>query len=88
MSTIESVLIVLAALTSLSCTVLLFRAYAAAGVRLLFWSALCFVFLSANNILLFVDLVVLPDLDLREYRLSASLIGVLFLLYGFISETE
>jgi Family of unknown function (DUF5985) len=85
---INFVLTLLAALTSLSCTALLFRAYSRVGLRLLLWSALCFVCLSANNILLFVDLVVLPQIDLRAYRLSASLIGVLFLLYGFITETE
>lgn len=35
--------------------VLLFRAYAANGMRLLLWSALCFVGLSVNNVLLFFD---------------------------------
>ena len=78
----------LAILTSLACMVLLFRGYAATGVRLLLWSALCFVCLTLNNSLLFVDLVVFPDLDLRGYRLAASLAGVLFLLYGFVWEAE
>jgi hypothetical protein len=82
------VLALLATLTSIACMVLLFRAYAANGVRLLLWSALCFVCLSANNLLVFVDLAVFPDLDLRIYRLSAALAGLLFLLYGFIWEAE
>ena len=68
--------------------VLLFRAYSRSGVRLLFWSALAFVCLSINNVLLFVDLVVFPEIDLRLYRLIAALIGVLFLIYGFIWESE
>jgi hypothetical protein len=88
MVSVDFVLTVLAALTSLACMVLLFRGYAATGVRLLFWSALCFVCLTANNTLLFFDLVVFPHIDLRLYRLVASLAGVLFLLYGFIWEAE
>jgi hypothetical protein len=88
METINFVLTLLAALTSLTCMVLLFRAYAANGVRLLFWSALCFVCLTANNVLLFFDLVVFPDLNLRLYRVIAAFVGILFLLYGFLWEAE
>jgi hypothetical protein len=79
---------VLAVLTCLACTVLLFRGYAASGVRLLLWSALCFVFLTVNNLLLFFDLVVLQEMDLRPYRLLAALTGLVFLLYGFLFEAE
>ena len=88
MATVNLVLSLLAALTSLMCMALLFRAYAATGLRLLLWSALCFVCLTANNMLLFFDLVVFPEVDLRIYRLAAGLAGVLFLLYGFIWEAE
>jgi hypothetical protein len=88
MVSVDSVLTLLAVITSLACMLLLFRGYAATGVRLLLWSALCFVCLTVNNSLLFVDLVVLPDIDLRGYRLAASLAGVLFLLYGFVWEAE
>ena len=88
MGTITYVLTLLAALTSLACTVLLFRAYAARGPRLLLWSALCFVGLSVNNVLLFLDLNIFLEMDLRPYRLAAALAGLLFLLYGFIWEAE
>ena len=89
MGAINPILILLAAFTSLACTVLLFRAYAAGGVRLLLWSALCFVFLSLNNVLVFFDVVVFPtEIDLRPYRLVAALLGIVFLLYGFIMEAE
>jgi hypothetical protein len=82
-------LYLLAALTSISCMVLLFRGYARNGARLLLWSALCFVGLSVNNVLLFFDFVIFPtQLDLRPWRLLAALAGVLFLLYAFIWETE
>lgn len=88
MGTINFVLTSLAVLTSAACMGLLFRAYAASGVRLLLWSGLCFVFLTVNNLLLFLDLVVFPDLDLRPYRVLAALLGIGFLLYGFIWEAE
>jgi Family of unknown function (DUF5985) len=88
MVSVDFVLTLLAALASLACMVLLFRGYAATGVRLLLWSALCFVCLTANNALLFFDLVVFPDIDLRVYRIAAAFAGILFLLYGFIWEAE
>ena len=89
MGTVNLVLTSLAVLTSASCMWLLFRAYAATGVRLLLWSGLCFVFLTLNNVLLFFDVVVFPvEVDLRPYRLTAALIAVGFLLYGFIWESE
>ena len=77
-----------AALTSAACMLLLFRAYAKSGLRLLLWSALCFVCLTLNNALLFFDLSVFTQADLRPYRLWAALAGVAFLLYGFIREVE
>jgi len=89
MITFTFVLLALAALTCLACTVLLFRGYARSGMRLLLWSALCFVFLTINNLLLFFDLIVFPEsVDLRPWRLGAALIGLLFLLYGFIFESD
>lgn len=88
MITVNSVLSILAALTSLGCMILLFRAYSSTGTRLLLWSALCFVCLTVSNLLLFFDLVLFPAVDLRVYRLGASFLGVLFLLYGFIWETK
>lgn len=89
MATFKFLLYLMAALTSLGCMVLLFRGYARTGARLLLWSALCFVALSVNNILLFLDFIVFPtQLDLRLYRLLAALAGVLFLLYAFIWEAE
>jgi hypothetical protein len=81
-------LYVVAVVTCLTCTVLLFRGYAASGARLLLWSALCFVFLTVNNLLLFFDLAVFAEMDLRLYRLAAALVGLAFLIYGFLFETE
>lgn len=88
MGAVNLILASLAVLTSIACMVLLLRAYGESGVRLLLWSGLCFVFLSLNNVLLFMDLVVFPNIDLRPYRLIAALVGLAFLLYGFIMEAE
>lgn len=88
MATVNFILYLLAVLTCLTCTVLLFRGYRASGQRLLLWSALCFVFLTLNNLLLLFDLAVFAELDLRVYRLAAALVGLAFLIYGFIFESE
>jgi hypothetical protein len=92
MSAMESfrfILFLLAALTSIGCMWLLLRAYARSRVRLLFWTGVCFVFLSVNNVLLFVDTIVLPaEIDLRLLRLTAALFGIACLLYAFIWEAE
>ena len=88
MAAFTFMLYLVALLTCLVCTVLLFRGYRASGVRLLLWSGLCFVFLTLNNLLLFFDLAVFSEVDLRPYRLVAALVGLAFLLYAFLFETE
>jgi hypothetical protein len=85
---VNFVLFLLAALTCLACTVLLYRGWRRTGQRLLLWSTLCFILLSVNNVLLLVDLPVFTEMDLRPYRLAAALAGLGFLLYGFIWEAE
>ena len=88
MSPVDIVLYLLAIVSSTACMLLLFRGYAASGVRLLLWSGLCFVFLTIGNVLLFLDLILLPDMDLRPYRLTANLIAVSLLIYAFLWEAE
>lgn len=83
MAALRLVLYLLPALACLACTTLLAREYLRNRVRLLLWSTLCFAGLSLNNTLLFLDIIIFPDLDLRLIRVLASLTGMLFLLYGF-----
>jgi hypothetical protein len=83
-----AVVYVLCALTSLICAVLLARGYRRSHARLLFWSSLCFFGLFLNNSLLFVDLVLLPDIDLSIVRELPALVGIALLLYGLIWEGE
>ncbi len=47
---------------------LLGRAYAESGVRLLFWCLLCFAGLAVDNVVLCIDKVVAPDVDLSVWR--------------------
>ena len=78
---------ILCALTSILCTVLLVRGYRQSGARLLFWSALCFAGLALNNILLIVDIRILPQIDLQIWRTVPAVAGVLLLVYGLVWET-
>ena len=78
----------LCALTSLACAVLLLRAYRQSRVNLLLWSGLCFVGLTASNVLLVLDRIVYPDVDLLIARWSAALVGLLLLLFGLIWEKD
>jgi hypothetical protein len=71
-------------LTSASCAWLLLRGWFAARGQLLLWSALCFLLLALNNLLVIVDLMVVPGIDLSLWRLVATLAGVSVLLFGFI----
>jgi hypothetical protein len=87
MDLIRIALYSLAILTSLGCTVLLIRGYRERRYSLLLWSAICFACLTANNVLLFVDMLV-PAMDLRVWRLVAALAGVVCMLYAFLWESE
>jgi Family of unknown function (DUF5985) len=83
-----TVVYILCFLTSAACAWLLGRSYRRNGTRLLLWSSTCFVLLAANNLVLVMDLVVWPALDLRLVRLFLSLAAVLALIWGFVCEIE
>ena len=75
--------------TSLVCMLLLWRGYLRSRTSLLLWSALCFVGLALNNLLLFLDVVIFPvEVDLLPYRVATLLAGVGLLLYGFVWEAD
>jgi hypothetical protein len=79
------VLYALRALTTLLCAVLLLLQYKRARQSLLLWSGLCFCGLALSNVLMFIDLVILPvSIDLFTWRLGTAIVGMAFLLYGFI----
>ncbi|MBL8848878.1 MAG: hypothetical protein JNG89_04310 [Planctomycetaceae bacterium] len=79
----------LCALTAILCAWLLLRTYLQNRVPLLFWSGLCFVFLSANNLLVVLDRVVFPtQIDLGFWRMVLALLAPVVLLFGLIWEHE
>jgi hypothetical protein len=76
---------ILCALTALACAVFLLRGYGRSRMRLLFWSGICFVALTAENILLFVDMIIFPTaVDLAPIRNMVALFGLLVLLFGLV----
>jgi len=75
-------------ITSAVCAFLLSRGYARNGLRLLLWSAVCFGFLAANNLMVIIDLIIVPDTDLTLIRNAFTLCGVSVLLFGFIWDLE
>lgn len=75
-------------LTSAACALLLARSYRRSGARLLFWSALCFLFLAANNLLVIFDLLLIPEIDFRLARHLLALAALGVLLFGFIWDLE
>jgi hypothetical protein len=78
----------LCALTSMFCAALLIRSYLESKVSLLLWSTFCFVGLALNNILLFVDLIVFPEVDLSMWRNVPALVGMLLMVYGLVWEAK
>lgn len=74
--------------TSSACAWLLGRSFRRVGARILLWSALCFVLLAFNNLALVLDLVLLPEMDLRLPRALIALAAVGVLLFGFVWDLE
>lgn len=76
----------LCAVTSILCVALLLRSYAKNRTQILMWTTLCFAGFAVNNILLFIDLVVVPEMDLSIARTGTALAAVLLLLIGLLWE--
>lgn len=78
----------LCTLTSLACAWLLLSRYRDNGHRLLFWSGMCFSWMTLNNLILVFDKIVFPDTDLLTLRQCSALIAVSMLVYGLIYEKD
>ena len=88
MQLLPSAVYFLCCLASLVALWLVYRSYRVAPTRFMLWSTLAFVALAVNNVLLFVDVVLLPDISLLPLRHAVALIAAGLLLYGFIWEAE
>jgi hypothetical protein len=85
--TVALVIYVLCALTSLLAAAQLLAAYRRTRTRLLLWSGLCFACFFINNVILIVDVRILPERDLSVARSLPLVVGVALLLYGLIWES-
>ena len=85
---IAEIVYALCALTSAACAILLIRAYRRRQVRFLLWATVCFITLAVQNALLFVDLVILPNVDLSIARAAVGALAVGALLYGIVSDAQ
>jgi hypothetical protein len=86
--TIAEAIYLLCAATSLVASVLLMRRYLASRTPLLLWSFIAFIGLALNNILVFVDIVVVPAADLSVLRTFTGAAAMCILLYGLIWESR
>jgi hypothetical protein len=84
----DKLIYALCTLTAALCALLLLRGYLRTRFRLLLWSGACFVGLTANNVLLVLDRIVLPDVDLLPWRLCVALAAVLLLVFGLVIEGD
>jgi len=78
----------LCALTSGTCAILLLRKWRRTRERLLLWSGLCFAGLAANNALLYVDIVLVPTVDLSVPRGLIALAAMITLVFGLVWESR
>lgn len=79
---------VLCAVTSIACAILLSRGYAESRTKLLLWSCLCFAGLALNNIISFLDLAMVPAMELGPLRTGIALSAMMVLLFGLIWERQ
>jgi hypothetical protein len=78
----------LCALVAALCTFLLLRAWTQSRYRLLLWTGLCFAGLTTTNVLLFLDKVVLPTVDLTPARMICTVAAMAVLLYGLVWDAQ
>jgi hypothetical protein len=78
---------ILCAILSLSCAILLYSGFRKNKFRLLFWSSIGFFGFAINNILLFVDLIMLPQTDLLILRTIPALVGMTIMVYGLVTDS-
>ena len=85
---IAEIIYLLCAATSLLAAGLLLRQYLASRSPMLLWSVMGFLGLAANNVLVYVDLVIVPSTDLSLIRTSCAVAGLAALLYGLIWQVD
>jgi hypothetical protein len=72
--------------TSIFCAFLMIRSYRNERTPLFLWFCLCFVGLALNNVLLFLDLFVVPEMNLELWRSATAVVALSLMLVGLIGE--
>lgn len=78
----------LCAATSLMAAALLFRQYRSRRTPLLLWTSVAFFGLVISNVLLYIDLAVLTEVNLTLPRTLAGAAAMATLLFGLIRGTR
>jgi hypothetical protein len=78
----------LCAATSMVCFGLLLREHRRKHSPIAFKSSIAFLSFALANVLLFVDLVVFPEIDLRLWRNAITLVGVVVLVCAVTQDQE
>ena len=79
---------VMCTILSIACAIMLLRGYRNTPSHLLLWSSACFGVMALNNVILLLDVLVLPDIEfggLILRNLTGAIAGSL-LLFGLVWE--
>jgi hypothetical protein len=86
MSLAEAIYILCAA-TSIVAAALLLRQYRLSRTRLSFWSAIGFLGIAINSVLVYIDLALIPAIDLSLPRSIAAALAMIAIVYGLVRES-
>jgi hypothetical protein len=85
---IAETIYLLCAATSLVAAYMLVRHYQRHATPLLLWSSVGFLGLAANNVLVFIDLVIIPATDLSLLRSAIAAAAVAAMIFGLVWESR
>jgi hypothetical protein len=87
-SAVSITVYLLSAATCSACAWLLLRGFLRNRLRLLLWSGLCFAGLALENLVLFLDVMIFPEVNLSLLRRLTALTGLALLLFGLVWDSE
>jgi hypothetical protein len=90
---VAEIVYLLCTCTSAACAVLLLRQHRSVRARegrgaLLIWSTVCFTGLALANVVLFVDLVLYPGVDMSLLRAGLGAVATLAFVIGLVWELK
>jgi len=79
---------VLCAAASVVCALLLWIGFRRSRTPLLMWSSVCFAGLAVNNLLIVIDLILVPQVDLSIIRALVAVASMVVLIHALIAQTD